>query len=503
MTYGTTKDEYGWTPCTTNGQDGRTINSPTGAQRPTQCYVICPTKTIDHGRQTAPNVNAAADSAGNYYYPTCTYTTTCDTGYHVSGSACIANTYTVKFNKGTKPENASGNIQHTGYAAIYSQTLTYDTAATLEPVRFSLTGWTFANWCTNDTGDCGTKYTDGQTVKNLTAANNGLIDLYPRWTPDQYTITLNQNNATTNGTGTLYTIYDTGVYTDSARTKRMTTLTNPITTPQREYTVTLNPAGGSVSPTELTATYTFNGFYKDNEETLYIDSNGKITADGVTAAKESANGTTWTAKWTSGSVNLPSPTRTGYTFAGWELPNTSQKPSSTYTPTANVTLTATWNPNRYTITLNNNGGDGGSGTVTEVYNTKWTNSSGTTITSVTKPTRTGYTFKGYYTATTGGTQKIPASGVLPDDKTLFTANTTLYAQWTPCPQGSYCPGDNTQNQCPTAFYSDAGATDITQCYLKTNIKLTDKNATGISLFPNVTDPDDSNTEKIYYIGANN
>lgn len=256
-TYG---NRWGWTPCTTDAT--RTVKSTIGATMPTNCYVICPNKTIDHGRQTAPAVYATIKTnnngniydASNYQYATCTYTTTCDTGYHVSGSACIANTYTVKFNKGTKPENASGEIQRTGYADIYSQLLTYDTAATLEPVRFSLTGWTFAHWCTNDTGNCGTKYTDGQTVKNLTTANNGLIDLYPRWTPNLYTITLYQNNATTDGTTKLYTKYDTGVYTDSARTKQMTISANPITKPQQKYTVTLNPDGGSVSPTELTAT---------------------------------------------------------------------------------------------------------------------------------------------------------------------------------------------------------------------------------------------------------
>ncbi len=93
-----------------------------------------------------------------------------------------------------------------------------------------------------------------------------------------------------------------------------------------------------------------------------------------------------------------------------------------------ITDTCSYSANTYTITLNDNNGSGGSGTVKEVYNTKWTNSSGTTITSVTVPTRSGYVFNGYYTATSGGTRHITAAGALPAN-TTFTANTTLYAQW--------------------------------------------------------------------------
>lgn len=498
MTYGTTKDEYGWTPCTTNGQDGRTITSPTGAQRPTQCYVICPTKTIDHGRQTAPNVNAAADSAGNYYYPTCTYTTTCDIGYHVSGSACTANTYTVKFNKGTKPENASGNIQHTGYAAIYSQTLTYDTAATLEPVRFSLTGWTFAHWCTNEIGDCGTKYTDGQTVENLTTANNGLIDLYPRWTPNLYTITLYQNNATTNGTETLYTKYDTGVYTDSARTKQMTSSANPITKPQQKYTVTLDPDGGNVSPTELTATYTFNGFYEKNPTELYINGDGYITSDGEEAAKTTANNTTWAAYWTVAQVELPTPTRTGYTFDKWK--DGDKTASTLYNVYSDVTLEATWTPNTYTVEYRPNKPSNSTNSVSGA-----TVNSDHTYDESKQLTTNGYKLIGYKfhhwntqpdNSGTNYTDKASVTNLTSENG----ATVVLYAQWAKCAAGYYCPGDNTQNQCPTAFTSDVGADEITDCYLKTNITLKDSlNPTGVQLFKD-SDYTDGQKPRLYYRG---
>ena len=151
-------------------------------------------------------------------------------------------------------------------------------------------------------------------------------------------------------------------------------------------------------------------------------------------------------------TSIPVMTRTGFTLKGYYdaasggnmvIPATGVLPAVT-TFTADTTLYAQWTPVTYTITLNDNSGAGGSGTVKEVYNTKWTNSSGTTITSVTKPTRTGYTFNGYYTTATGGTQKIPASGVLPAN-TTFTADTKLYAQWTV---------DMTQTPRDVGFYCD-------------------------------------------------
>ena len=54
------------------------------------------------------------------------------------------------------------------------------------------------------------------------------------------------------------------------------------------------------------------------------------------------------------------------------------------------------------------------------------------------PTRTGYTFAGWYTATSGGTQIYNASGMAANDGTYwnnniwsYAGNLTVYAQWTP------------------------------------------------------------------------
>jgi len=71
----------------------------------------------------------------------------------------------------------------------------------------------------------------------------------------------------------------------------------------------------------------------------------------------------------------------------------------------------------YTITFNANGGS-----VSPAYGT--TPVGGGTV-SLPNPTRNGYTHNGWFTATTGGTAVTT--------NTVFSANTTIYARWTPTP----------------------------------------------------------------------
>jgi hypothetical protein len=46
------------------------------------------------------------------------------------------------------------------------------------------------------------------------------------------------------------------------------------------------------------------------------------------------------------------------------------------------------------------------------------------------PYRAGYKFNGYYTATSGGTQRISPSGYVALTSTTYTGTATLYAQFT-------------------------------------------------------------------------
>ena len=71
-------------------------------------------------------------------------------------------------------------------------------------------------------------------------------------------------------------------------------------------------------------------------------------------------------------------------------------------------------PERYTITFDGNGGTGEATAVETDYSGK--------LSYLPSATRDGYTFEGWFTAASGGTQ-ITAD-------TVFTEDTTVYAQWT-------------------------------------------------------------------------
>ena len=96
-------------------------------------------------------------------------------------------------------------------------------------------------------------------------------------------------------------------------------------------------------------------------------------------------------------------------------------------------ITAYFAPSIYTINLDKQSGSDGSSTIYLKYNTGWYSNSGATasISTISKPTRTGYTFQGYYTGTNGsGTQIIDSTGKIVGSQTYTTNNTTLYAYWT-------------------------------------------------------------------------
>ena len=127
--------------------------------------------------------------------------------------------------------------------------------------------------------------------------------------------------------------------------------------------------------------------WNTNKYTITFDTNGgseiaPITQDYGTEITAPAN-----------------PTRKGYTFKGWDkaIPETM--------PAENITVKAQWEINQYTITFDTNGGSE-IAPITQDYGTK--------ITAPDKPTRKGYTFKGW-------DKEIP--------ETMPAENMTVKAQW--------------------------------------------------------------------------
>ncbi|MDD5673220.1 MAG: InlB B-repeat-containing protein [Chitinivibrionales bacterium] len=155
----------------------------------------------------------------------------------------------------------------------------------------------------------------------------------------------------------------------------------------------------------------FNVLYNGNNST-----GGKAPADSTLYT----NGQTVTVQNNSGLL-----VRAGYTFAGWNTAadgsGTSYNATNTFTiGTASVTLFATWTPNTYTITF-----DDQSATVAVNPATKTVIVPATTVVTLpTAPTKTGFTFGGWFTAINGGGKAFAADSVV-------TASDTVYARWIP------------------------------------------------------------------------
>ena len=152
------------------------------------------------------------------------------------------------------------------------------------------------------------------------------------------------------------------------------------------------------------------------------------------------------------SVTLPSPTRTGYTVNGWYTAATdgSRKGSAgaSYTPTADITLYAHWTANTYWATFNINGGAFGDGTTDAKYltlkydtNIYWRVQAALSSTTDSKPpSRTGHTFDGWATSSTGTTYVWNSGGeAVKGDYWSnngsaalwkYDGNLMVYAKWT-------------------------------------------------------------------------
>ncbi len=115
-------------------------------------------------------------------------------------------------------------------------------------------------------------------------------------------------------------------------------------------------------------------------------------------------------------------TLTGYTFTGWNTAangsGVAYADNAPYAFTANATLYAQWTINSYSVTFNASGGSGTMANETESYNVA-------TNLTLNVFSNTGHTFSGWNTLANG--TGVPYADNAPY---AFTANATLYAQWT-------------------------------------------------------------------------
>ena len=312
------------------------------------------------------------------------------------------NQYTVT----VKPENGKADI-----------TITQDYGTPITAPTLTREGYTFKGW-------------DKEIPETMPAEN---ITVKAQWEINQYTIAFDTNGGSeiapiTQDYGTEITAPDNptrkgyafkGWDKEIPETMPAENITVKAQWEINQYTITFDTNGGSeIAPitqdygTEITAPdnptrkgYTFKGWDKEipetmpaenitvkaqweiNQYTIAFDTNGGSDIAPITQDY----GTEITAP--------DNPTRKGYTFKGWdkEIPETM--------PSENMTVKAQWEINQYTITFDTNGGSE-IAPITQDY--------GTEITAPDKPTRKGYTFKGW-------NKEIP--------ETMPAENITVKAQW--------------------------------------------------------------------------
>ncbi len=225
--------------------------------------------------------------------------------------------------------------------------------------------------------------------------------------------------------------------------------------PSTAFTITFDPADGTVSPTSAkTGTngrldtlpiptrsgYTFDGWFATSSGDVQVTKNTQFTADATIYAQWTkisatiftitfnANGGAVTPSYgTTGTdstlASLPTPKSDGYQFDGWFTTAAEGGTAVTAKSTkfsANDTIYAHWSvipPDAFTITFDPRGGTVSKPTAT-------TGEDGT-LGSLPTATLSGYHFDGWFTAASGGTEVTTG--------TKFTADATVYAQWTAAP----------------------------------------------------------------------
>lgn len=295
-----------------------------------------------------------------------------------------ANAYTITYNGNGKTGGSTANSSHTygtataltanGFKREY--TVTFNPNYTGSNSTDKTAAYTFAGWNTEADGS-GTSYDNNASVKNLTETNNGTVTLYAQWTPTSVTDTPTRAGYTFAGWYTVASCSGSRVDSDG----------------------TCTPTGDMT----LYAKWTPIGY------TI------SYNLDGGTAA---GNPTTYTVE--SSTITLKNPTKEGYTFTGWSGTDLTGNNNMSVTIAAGSTgdreYTAHWIDAGYKVTLNGNGGKGGTSLISYAH--------GTGAILPTDWTRTGYTFAGWY-------EKADCTGtavtIIPADA---TGNKEYWAKWT-------------------------------------------------------------------------
>ena len=334
------------------------------------------------------------------------------TTFEITGN----NSKTYSITNGTKATYAVKYNANGGSGAPASQTKTYGVSLTLRTEKPTRTGYTFQGWGTS-ASDTSVNYKAGGTY-----TANAAVTLYAIWKANTYTIKYNANG----GSGA-----------PASQTKTYgKTLTLSSTKPTRasetdeDGTITYTFRGWGTSAGATTVAYKAGGSYTANAgATLYaVWGNSRIlnkysitydTGDSgfKIASQTKTDGTAIT-------LSSVTPVWNGYTFTGWNTnadgSGTTYGVGATYSIDDDIILYAQWTPWTHTVAFNANGGSGVPSNVTKTSGVDL-------LIPETIPTRSGYIFRYWNTASNGS-----GTSYYPNEAYNYTQNggtRTLYAVW--------------------------------------------------------------------------
>ena len=286
----------------------------------------------------------------------------------------------------------------------------------------------------------------------------------PTYTLSSNTLTIKYNNANINGEAKYY-FKSTVKGTSNINVKRCT-LSNNIFTCDGNTTTIEKYTWYQSSSNQINISYTTTGKAKVTARTVdksnnYNESTKDFTinkytitfnkgiADKIGGEVSNISKSCYAISGQSCSITSPDIEKKGYTIIGWNTNKNATTSIWNINTSKSISSSATYYPilkaNIYTITLNNQGAtSSGTKKVYYQYNTTktingttcyyYTNSSLTTCLSggynINKPSKTGYSFKGYYTSTNGsGTNYVNSSGTFINNAYKTIGDKTLYANW--------------------------------------------------------------------------
>ncbi len=224
------------------------------------------------------------------------------------------------FGAGNEPTKAwcDANIR----TGVSTQRITKNTATALtsHANTNSITGATFAGWSTTPRSSLSwpsATYTNGQSVTDLVDAGETIV-LYGVWRYNTYTITLDNQSATTAGTTSVTATYNSAMPAISIPVRTGYTFGGYYTSANGGGTQYYTASGASAKNCDLTAATTLYAKWTLSTYTLTANAMGgsipttsgwTVTNDGGSATKSVTYSTQFGA--------LPTPTKSGYTFGGW------------------------------------------------------------------------------------------------------------------------------------------------------------------------------------------